>query len=453
MFKRTIALLTGAAGMLFPLAAPGQESPELAPEGYRCVSNGFRLPLKWNKSTRPQIFSRFRRKAMVDLKGKLILVFPTFYMSSDKPIREVPFPNNVAIQAGIEPSYKMSDRELDSSPRFVGETVTYHKGDSAPYKLVTVDLGDKVIKKGDWFGIWVALENLDGVNKVPLSRLIGSSKQRIYECASTSIQTPLLKDEFIRTATKIPRHNPKRNWEMGYSPVAILAKTDPHSDVWGIIGSSIPEGYYDIHGDQYGDADANLGYADKLLSAKLGAPSVNLSKGSDKFAYCAIDLKRRLAILKLCRVNKVHVALGGNDISGRIKLSKIQSDCRKINRMIRAIDPKIVIFGSTILPHSKSTDHFKTLKGQTPQYENAGENSERGRWNHLLRTDPKDVGFDAVQELCSYVEHGWESSASQWTDRDGAPAIFTSDGTHPSCAGSEAIAAHAYTIKPAGDAK
>ncbi len=383
---------------------------------------------------------------MVELKGKLKLVFPVFYMSNDKPIREMPFPNDVEIQAGIEPSYKMSNQNLGESPRIVGKPVTYRKGDTSLYKVVTVDLGDKVIKKGDWFGIWVALENLDGVKMVPLSRLIGSSNKQIYESTNTSIKSSLIKDNYIRDVKKIRLIKPSLNWEMGYCPIAILAQSDYKGDVWGIIGSSIPEGYYDKFGDQYGDENANLGYADKLLSTKLAAPSVNVSKGSDKLRYCAEELKARLEILKICGVSKVHVALGGNDISGRIKLRQMKKDCRKIVKMIKQIDPSIVVVGSTILPHSKSTDKFKSLKGQTPRYQNQGKNSVRGSWNEILRFRPQEVGFDDIHELCSYVEYKWEESASLWSDRDGSPAVFTKDGTHPIGAGSEAIAAHAYLI-------
>ncbi len=443
MLKQITSL---AVCTLISLTAAAQDTSSDNLKGYRCISNGFRLPLKWNKATYPRIISRFRRKAMVDLKGKLKLVLPVFYMSNDKPIREVPFPNNVEIQAGIEPSYKMDSKNLDSSPRIVGETVTYHKGDKDSYKIITVDLGNKVIKKGDWFGIWVALENLDGEKMVPMSRLIGNSQEQIFETSYTSEKTSFIKNDFIRTAKKIRTVPPNRNWVMGYSPIAILAQTDYTGDVWGIVGSSIPEGYYDTHGNQYGDENANLGYADKFLSTKLGAPSVNVSKGSDKFRYCAEELKGRLDILKICNVNKVHVALGGNDISGRIKLQQIKKDCIKITKMLKGIDPAIKVIGSTILPHSKSTDKFQTLKNQTPTYENKGKNSTRGRWNGLLRTNPKEAGLDGVHELCSYVEYDWENSASLWSDRDGAPGKFTSDGTHPIWAGSTAIAEHAYLI-------
>ena len=440
MFIKTAAILTCASIALLSTS----QAEEL--KNYHCVSNGFRLPLKWQKSTQPRLFSRFRRKAMVDLKGKLKLVFPTFYMSNDKPIREVPFPNDVKIQAGIEPVYKMSNQYLDSSPRIIGDAVTWHKGDPESYKIITVDLGDKVIKKGEWFGVWVALENLDGVNMVPLSRLIGNSKQQIFECATTAIKTPLIKGNYIRDTKKIHLFSPRANWWMGYCPVAILAQTDYKGDVWGIVGSSIPEGYYDVRGNQYGDENANLGYADKLISTKLGAPSVNVSKGSDRFAYCAQQLKGRLEILKICDVNKVHVALGGNDISGRLKLRRMKNDCLKIVKMLKDINPSITVIGSTILPHSKSKDKFKTLKGQTPKYENQGKSSIRGKWNEILRTHPQEVGFDDVHELCSYVEYDWKNSASLWSDRDGQPSIFTADGTHPICAGSEAIAEHAYLI-------
>ncbi len=443
MLKQITSL---AVCTLIATAAIAQKTTSDNLEGYRCVSNGFRLPLKWKKATCPRIFSRFRRKAMVDLKGKLKLIFPTFHMSNDKPIREVPFPNDVEIQAGIEPSYKMDSKNLDSSPRIVGETVTYHKGDKDSYKIITIDLGDKVIKKGEWFGIWTALENLDGEKMVPQSRLVGSSKEQIFETSYTSTKSSYIKDDFIRTAKKIRTIPPKRNWVMGYCPIAILAQTDYTGDVWGIVGSSIPEGYYDVRGNQYGDENGNLGYADKFLSTKLGAPSVNVSKGSDKFRYCAEELKGRLDILKLCNVNKVHVALGGNDISGRIKLRQMKKDCIKIAKMIKEINPDIKVIGSTILPHSHSTDKFQTLKNQTPRYENKGKSSERGRWNGILRTNPTSVSLDGVHELCSYVEYDWENSASLWSDRDGTPSKFTADGTHPICFGSEAIAEHAYLI-------
>lgn len=414
---------------------------------YRCVSNGLRLPLVWRSASQPRIFSRYRRKAMVDMTGELKLIFPTFYMGRVKPsklVTEYPFPNDVEIQAGIEPSFKMSNENLETSPRVVGNTITYRKGDKGTYRIITVDLGDKVIKKGDWYGIWVALENLAGTNNVPYTRLIGDSQEQIYECSYTSSGTSFIKNDFIRNATKLPLIVLKRNYIMGFSPVAILAKTDYDGDVWAIIGSSIPEGYYDIKGNQYGDKNANLGYADKLISTKLGAPSVNLSKGSDRLEACATELKGRMDILKICGVTKVHIGLGGNDLYSGIKI--MHNSALKIYKKIKDYNPLLEIIGGTTLPHSRSTDDFKTLAGQTPNYVDNGPESTRGKWNALLRTDCKSAGFDNIFELCSYVEYDWKNTGGKWKENGKTPKDFTPDGTHPTCAGSEAIAEHAYLI-------
>lgn len=418
-------------------------------EGFRCVSNGFRLPIVWRNASQPRIFSRFRRKAMVDMKGELKLVFPTFYMDRKRPRRvvaEYPFPNDVQIQAGIEPSYKMSNEKLDSSPRILGDnTITYRKGDTETYKIITVDLGNTVIKKGDWYGIWVALENLDGINNVPYCRLVGSSKEQIYECSYTSSKTSFIENDFIRTATKIPLIKQKVNYMVGFSPVAILAKTDYEGDVWAIIGSSIPEGYYDIKGNQYGDMNANLGYADKLLSTKLGEPSVNLSKGSDSLRACSTELKGRMDILKICGVTKVHIGLGGNDLYSGIKI--MHDSSLKICKQIKNFNPELHIIGGTILPHSRSTNDFVDLSGQTPQRPDNGPQSTRGKWNALLRTNCKAAGFDNIFELCSYVEYDWKNTSGKWAPNGKRPGCFSADGTHPTCAGSEAIAEHAYLIR------
>ncbi len=442
---KTAILTIGATAALSTLA-DGQPAGKL--EGYRCVSNGFRQPLKWGQASNPRMFSRFRRKALVDLTGKLQLVFPTYYMSGDKPIREIPFPNSVEIEAGIEPSYKMSNTQLESSPRLVGDRVVYRKGDPDTYKIITVDLGDRVIKQGQWFGVWVALENLDGENFVPQSRLIGSSIQQNFETSYTSANTSFIQDDFIRKAQSLPLVKESTDWVTGYCPAAILARTDYHGDVWGIVGSSIPEGVYDKVDDRYGDANGNLGYADKLISTRLGAPSVNLAKGSDRLMYCADQMKGRLDILRLCNINKVHVALGGNDISGRRKLRLMLQDSLNVVGQIKAAVPGVAVFGTTILPHAKSTDHFQTVQSQTPTYENAGKDSTRGRWNQMLRTNPAEAGYDGVYELCSFVEHDWKNSASLWSANDATPKAFTPDGTHPSGRGSAAIAEHAFLIKP-----
>jgi lysophospholipase L1-like esterase len=446
MLKR--AILLGAV-VVAASAIKAEDNSVEDLRDYRCVSNGFRQPLRWGKASCPRIFSRFRRKALVDLSGKLKLVFPTYYMSHDKPIREIPFPNSVEIEAGIEPDYKMGCTQLETSPRLVGDRVVYKKGDADTFKIITVDLGDRVIRKGQWFGVWVALENLDGENFVPESRPIGSSKAQIFETSYTSAKTSFLDDDFIRTAKKIRPVKQSINWVMGYCPAAILAKTDYHGDVWGIVGSSIPEGIYDKTDDQYGDANANIGYADKLISTRLGAPSVNLAKGADRLMYCAAQMKGRLDILKLCRINKVHVALGGNDISGRRKVRLMKTDSLAVVNQLRALSPGIVVYGTTILPHAKSTDNFQTVDSQTPTYGNEGPNSIRGRWNQMLRTNPAEAGYDAVYELCSFVEVDWKNSASRWAANGAVPKAFTPDGTHPSGRGSAAIAENAFLIKPA----
>ena len=442
---KKIIIFIASVLVISPVIAKENTTDDL--KGYRCVSNGLRQPLQWRNSSQPRIFSRFRRKAMVDLKGRLKLIFPTFYMGrpkNSKMIREYPFPNDVEIQAGIEPSFKMSNKDLDTSPRIVGNTVTYKKGDKETYKIITVDLGDKVIKKGEWFGIWVALENLDGVNKVPYSRLIGSSKEQVYECSYTSYNNSFIKDDFIRTAKKLPLITLKRNYIVGFSPVAILAKTDYKGDVWAIIGSSIPEGYYDIHDNQYGDKNGNLGYADKLISTKLGAPSVNLSKGSDRLLACAKELKGRMDIIKICGINKLHIGLGGNDVySGYYKMTVA---CKEIVKQIKDYNPEIIIIGSTILPRSRSNDKFLTVKGQKAMRHMGGHSSVRGKWNKLMRTNYKSQGLDDVFELCSYVEHDWKSATGIWSDKKTEPKTFTIDGTHPTCTGSEDIAKHAYLI-------
>ncbi|MBN2640586.1 MAG: SGNH/GDSL hydrolase family protein [Victivallales bacterium] len=365
-------------------------------------------------------------------------------MSSDRPVREIPFPNDVIIEAGIEPSYKDSDIDLGSSPRIVGEKITYHKGDKDTYKIITIDLGDQVIKKGSWFGVWVSLENLDGEKFVPMSRTVGSRKKQNFETSYTSAKTSFIKGDFIRKTTRIKKVNTSIDWATGYCPVAILAKTDYKGDVWGIIGSSIPEGYYDKYGNRFGDENGNIGYADKLCSTKLGAPSVNLAKGSDKFLYCAQELKGRLDILKVCNVNKVHVGLGGNDISAHHNVKKLRKNAKIVLKLIKAIKPDIEVYNATVLPHSKSTDGFTTLN-QTPSWGNAGNASVRGEWNGALRADPKSFGYDGTFELCSFVEYDWKDSASKWLP-DETPEKYTTDGTHPTCDGSEAIAEHAYLI-------
>jgi hypothetical protein len=64
----------------------------------------------------------------------------------------------------------------------------------------------------------------------------------------------------------------------------------------------------------------------------------------------------------------------------------------------------------------------------------------------LLRTNCKSAGFDNIFELCSYVEYNWKNTGGMWNENSKTPKDFTSDGTHPTCAGSEAIAEHAYLI-------
>ncbi len=414
---------------------------------YRCVSNGLRLATGWRGASQPRIFSRYRRKAMVDLKGKLKLVFPTFYMARNKPvkaIREYPFPNNVEIQAGIEPSFKMSNKNLDTSPRIVGNTIKCLKGDKETYKIITIDLGDKIIKKGNWFGIWVVCENLDMEKKIPVSRSIGSSKEHIYECSYTSYGSSFIKDDFIRNARSLPVI--KKNYIIGFSPVAILAKTDYKGDIWAIVGSSSPEGWYDIRGDQYGDKNANAGYADKLCSTVLACPSVNLSKGSDSFTYCAEEFKGRLDILNLCNVNKVHVYLASNDLKRSNNIEKLKKNSIKLVERIKKDNPNASFIGTTILPRSLSTDGFKTVKNQKAKPCTAGTSSLRGKWNDLMRKSPDAAGYDDVFELCSFVEYDWREKTGLWSAQDATPGKYTADGTHPTCAGSEAIAKHAYLL-------
>ena len=442
---RKLALFV--TGVFVVSSAVADDKPAKRLDNYRCVSNGLRLATSWRGASQPRIFSRYRRKAMVDLKGKLKLVFPTFYMARIKPvkaIREYPFPNDVQIQAGIEPSFKMSNNNLDTSPRIVGNTVTYRKGDKETYKIITVDLGDKVIKKGEWFGIWVVCENLDLKKKIPVSRGIGSSKEQIYECSYTSYNSSFIKDDFIRTAKKLPLI--KRNYIVGFSPVAILAETDYKGDVWAIVGSSSPEGWYDIRGDQYGDKNGNAGYADKLCSTVLACPSVNLSKGSDSFTYCVEEFKARLDILNLCNVNKVHVYLASNDLKRPNNIETFKRNSKKLVEMIKKDNPNASFIGTTILPRSRSKDKFKTVENQKAKPYTAGASSLRGKWNALMRENPGAAGYSDAFELCSFVEYDWEKGTGLWAAKDATPKKYTVDGTHPTCAGSTVIAENAYLI-------
>ena len=386
---------------------------------------------------------------MVDLKGKLKLVFPTFYMARIKPvraIREYHFPNDVQIQAGIEPSYKMDYKDLETSPRIVGDTITVKKDGKATYRIITVDLGDTVIKKGQWYGVWVALENLDGVKMAPFSRTVGSQKSQIFELSTTNHKKSFIEDDYIRNAKKIRKIPTRIGYIKGFSPAAILAKTNSKVDTWAIVGSSSPEGWYDIRGDQYGDENGNVGYADKLLSTVMGCPSVSLAKGSDSFTYAAEEYKGRLDILTVCNVNKVHVYLTSNDLNGGRTFEMIMKNSKKLNDLIAARNPGIKIYGTTVLPRSTSSDKFETVENQKAKKNTAGANSLRGKWNAMMRTNPQKVGYFDAFELSSYVEHDWKNETGVWSSLDATPSKYTADGVHPTCAGSTAIAENAYLI-------
>ena len=73
MFKKKILTVTT---LLLPAIASNEKPEDL--KGYHCVSSGFRQPLKWGKASQPRIFTRYKRKAMFDLKGKIKLVFPLY---------------------------------------------------------------------------------------------------------------------------------------------------------------------------------------------------------------------------------------------------------------------------------------------------------------------------------------------------------------------------------------
>jgi len=449
--KKLFLFLLILTSPILPVSADESSDATVSTQGnLRCVSSGLRLATAWRKLGQPDAIFRFRRKAIVDIKGKLTLVFPTFYMGRKEKslvVEEIPFPNTLRIQAAIEPAYKMSSTDLKTSRRIMSDIITCDKESADAYKTVTINLGDTVIGKGSWYGIWVQVENVDGQTWLPFSRNLGSKRMQTFEAYYSPTGGALFQNNALGNLDSFKPEPVEREWaRMGFCPVVILANTDYTGDVWGIIGSSIPYGHYDIAGDQYGDENGNAGYADKLFSTRLACPSVNLSVGSDRFQYCAAGFIKRLEIMKRCGVNKVHYGLGGNDISGKRNENKLLTDSKTLSEHVRAAIEGVYIVGATVLPHSTSTDKFSTFTRQTPRDDNAGADSIRGRWNAMVRSSAKLSGCDNMFELCSYVENDWVNGASLWGSPTITPSTLTIDGTHPSCSGSTAIAEHAFLL-------
>lgn len=425
----------------------------------RVVSSGLRLPIA-SQTAQPNRHhvSRLKRRALVNISGVVRIIVPTFTMKRPTvptvQMNEALWTDAFKIQVAIEPNYLQAATGHAASPKIVSASATYDPAVNLPqagyngYLELVVDLGATVIPKGQDFGIWCAIENLNsglGSWEMPFGNVANSkvAGQTLYELSFSRTDAQggsFIDTNYISTVDSITARNINQDC---FSPVALLAMTT--SDAWAIAGDSIPEGVYDTDIDLRGDTLGNKGYAEKYVGTRLQLPCLNLSKGSDRLSFVnntdtnatpnrpAWQFRR--AILKRCNVTHFHTNLGINDFASRTPAQMI-ADAIVIDGWVRADTPGIKTYHSTITPSSTSTDNWATTANQTASTASgAGSASKRGQFIAAVRGKTGGLTWNGYFELANIVENDPVNFDSKWK-----LANRTSDGIHPNYAASDELA-------------
>ncbi|WP_018502992.1 SGNH/GDSL hydrolase family protein [Parafrankia discariae] len=222
----------------------------------------------------------------------------------------------------------------------------------------------------------------------------------------------------------------------GYAPVAILGvPAQANTPVVYLCGDSIMNGTGDdfVLGSEFG------GWGVRLLTDNPAAPTRYLyahlrsARGSSRgmFQY-GPGWQRRLALAAGC----THVIdnWATNDVAAPRTFALMQADA--LARWTALARMGLIVYASTCVPRTTSTDSWATEANQTPAA-NFGPNSAWSAYNAWVRTVPSPLTgvIDAAAATADVA------TGTVWR------ASYTADGTHPTAAAHIAIAQSVQAVR------
>ncbi len=431
---------------------------------FKAISSGLRLPVKHSDSSRDaHTLSRIRRKALVEMSGIVKFVMPLFHL--DRPnalLREIDFPDPCRIQVAIEPLYMNSSTNLSSSLKILSDVYLYDPSSKVGYVVLSADLGEVVIPKGQHYGIWTAYDSLkaDAPWFLPFGNKANSeTDDSLYEYAvtrwpddGTDISGSFILKNEIQNLDSIKASTIVRDC---YCPVALLCESA--SDSWLLFGSSTLEGAYDNNqGDGRGDEEGNRGWGDRLFTGYYELPFVNLAKGSDKLGYLTtMDTEvipnrpinfHRKAIAAICAPTHVALTTGSNDIVHSLTAESFKDMFQQhLSEVKEVVKTASHFYSATYTPKISWTSPYIELSDQTTNPIGwTGNDPLRQTLNQWMRENTGDLAVDGYIDAALACESPVE--LGKWQVDDVTPKWLTDDGTHPNAVGAAKIAADALII-------
>lgn len=155
----------------------------------------------------------------------------------------------------------------------------------------------------------------------------------------------------------------------------------------------------DAMGDQYG----NSGWGERWADQVLNVDHFNIAVPSDQFHFRATSSNwtYRQQIIALAQPSGELQEMGINDVSSGSSPVTIEGYAATTYALTRAAVPAIHIVQSATMPHSSSTDNYRTTANQTPMTFFGNSSSNRGVWNDSYVRNPSGSGLS---------QYGWVDS-------------------------------------------
>ncbi|WP_230203031.1 SGNH/GDSL hydrolase family protein [Parafrankia discariae] len=221
----------------------------------------------------------------------------------------------------------------------------------------------------------------------------------------------------------------------GYAPMAIVGQPSAATAVVYLCGDSIMNGTGDdfVLGSELGGWGVRLLADDPATPTKYLYPHLRSARGSSRGHYqYGPGWQRRLALAAGC----THVIdeWATNDIAAPRTFAQVQAAA--LDRWRAFARMGLIVYASTCVPRTTSTDSWATEANQTPAA-NFGSGSAWAQYNTWVRTVPSPLA-GVIDAAAATVD-----TATGLVWRNG----FTIDGIHPTAAAHIAIAQSVQAIQ------
>lgn len=271
-------------------------------------------------------------------------------------------------------------------------------------------LSDRVLlnkQRGSTLGAWM---NKTGGGKVAYksSSATANSAALGDGLASSTISTPdrTLSGTFTSSGSAIYD-----------TPIAILGMTNKESFLF--LGDSQCMGL----GDTF-DISGNFGLFGRSVGAKYAYINAGVSGDRADLAAASMGLRASLAAY----VTRVILQHGVNDLLAGRTAQQILDARTLMRAQLKAVNPKVQIWDTTILPRTNSTDSWATLANQTAYTAVPTFESERVAFNNALRTLPQTNSSGVIDSADVFET---SRNSGKWVT-NGVAFYFTVDGLHGS---------------------